>query len=67
MLYGEAVTTDLLQTSGATIHYKLRGTGPLLLISQSGEGDADRSDDLADRPTTSRSSRISRRSTATRA
>lgn len=46
MLYGEAMT--LLETSGATIHYKLRGTGPLLLISQSGEGDADRSDDLAD-------------------
>ncbi|MBF9134056.1 alpha/beta hydrolase [Plantactinospora sp. S1510] len=41
-------TTGLLPVPGATIHYEMRGTGPLLLISQSGEGDADRSDDLVD-------------------
>ncbi|MFD7155181.1 alpha/beta fold hydrolase [Kribbella sp. NPDC059898] len=29
------------------LHYQLEGTGPLLLISQSGEGDADRTTDLA--------------------
>lgn len=37
-----------LSTDGATIHYELRGTGPLLLISQSGEGDAGRTTDLVD-------------------
>lgn len=37
-----------LETDGATIHYAVRGSGPLLLVSQSGEGDADRSTDLAD-------------------
>ncbi|WP_246609998.1 alpha/beta fold hydrolase [Nonomuraea rhizosphaerae] len=31
-----------------TIYYEVRGTGPYLLISQSGEGDADRSADLVD-------------------
>ncbi|MDI2130655.1 alpha/beta fold hydrolase [Yinghuangia seranimata] len=40
------VTTGTLAVDGATLHYQLRGTGPLLLISQSGEGDADRSADL---------------------
>ncbi|MFE6974423.1 alpha/beta fold hydrolase [Streptomyces sp. NPDC057682] len=39
----------LLATDGATLHYEVRGSGPLLLISQSGEGDADRSTDLVDR------------------
>ncbi|MCX4545868.1 alpha/beta fold hydrolase [Streptomyces sp. NBC_01565] len=29
-----------------TVHYQLRGSGPLLLIAQSGEGDADRTVDL---------------------
>ncbi|NUT53019.1 MAG: alpha/beta hydrolase [Saccharothrix sp.] len=38
-----------LPVPGATLHYEVRGTGPLLLISQSGEGDADRSVDLVDR------------------
>ncbi|GAA3059263.1 alpha/beta hydrolase [Kitasatospora albolonga] len=37
-----------LVVDGAVLHYQLRGTGPLLLISQSGEGDADRSTDLVD-------------------
>ena len=35
-----------LTTPEATLHYQLTGTGPLLAISQSGEGDADRSADL---------------------
>ncbi|MFF1925945.1 alpha/beta fold hydrolase [Streptomyces sp. NPDC058221] len=39
----------LLDTDGATLHYTVRGDGPLLLVSQSGEGDADRSTDLVDR------------------
>lgn len=33
---------------GATLYYEVRGSGPLLLISQSGEGDAGRSTDLVD-------------------
>ncbi|WP_141575519.1 alpha/beta fold hydrolase [Actinomadura sp. WMMA1423] len=41
--------TGMLRTDGARIHYEVRGTGPMLLISQSGEGDAGRSADLADR------------------
>ncbi|MEU8364432.1 alpha/beta hydrolase [Nonomuraea sp. NPDC048882] len=40
------MSTDLLRVPGARLHYELRGSGPLLLISQSGEGDADRSIDL---------------------
>ncbi|MCQ9179623.1 alpha/beta hydrolase [Streptomyces sp. IBSBF 2953] len=40
------VSTGMLAVSGATLHFQVRGTGPLLLISQSGEGDADRSTDL---------------------
>ncbi|MGW6823004.1 alpha/beta fold hydrolase [Streptomyces sp. NPDC055005] len=35
-----------LAAPGCTLHYQLRGSGPLLLISQSGEGDADRTGDL---------------------
>ncbi|MCX5381120.1 alpha/beta fold hydrolase [Streptomyces sp. NBC_00091] len=35
-----------LSVPGATLHYQLQGCGPLLLISQSGEGDADRTVDL---------------------
>ena len=35
-----------LTVDGATLHYQVRGTGPVLLISQSGESDADRSNDL---------------------
>jgi pimeloyl-ACP methyl ester carboxylesterase len=40
--------TGLLPVDGATIYFEQRGTGPLLLISQSGEGDARRSVDLVD-------------------
>lgn len=35
-----------IEVPGAVLHYQLEGRGPLLLISQSGEGDADRSTDL---------------------
>lgn len=41
--------TGMLRTDGATLYYEVRGTGPMLLISQSGEGDAGRSADLVDR------------------
>ncbi|WP_331719250.1 alpha/beta hydrolase [Streptomyces sp. NBC_00158] len=35
-----------LAVPGATLHYQLQVSGPLLLISQSGEGDADRTVDM---------------------
>jgi pimeloyl-ACP methyl ester carboxylesterase len=35
-----------IEVPGTTVHYQLEGTGPLLLIAQSGEGDADRTTDL---------------------
>ncbi|MFF3516939.1 alpha/beta fold hydrolase [Streptomyces sp. NPDC002573] len=41
-------STGTLKVPGAVLHYQLRGDGPLLLISESGEGDADRSTDLID-------------------
>ncbi|GAA0969021.1 alpha/beta hydrolase [Actinocorallia libanotica] len=40
--------TGHLPVPGATLYYETRGTGPVLLISQSGEGDAGRSTDLVD-------------------
>lgn len=46
-------TTGTLAVPGAVLHYQLRGSGPLLLISQSGEGDADRTTDLVARLTDS--------------
>ncbi|MEU7942938.1 alpha/beta fold hydrolase [Microbispora bryophytorum] len=42
------MTTGLLRVPGAKLYYEVRGTGPMLLISQSGEGDAGRSSDLVD-------------------
>ncbi|MGN9839737.1 alpha/beta fold hydrolase [Nonomuraea sp. H19] len=45
------MTTGHLPVPGATLHYEVRGTGPTLLISQSGEGDAGRSTDLVDQLT----------------
>ncbi|MEU3772711.1 alpha/beta hydrolase [Streptomyces sp. NPDC032472] len=39
-------TTGTLEVPGASLHYRLQGSGPLLLIAQSGEGDADRTVDL---------------------
>ncbi|MCX5199569.1 alpha/beta hydrolase [Streptomyces sp. NBC_00249] len=35
-----------LTVPGATLHYQLMGSGPLLLVSQSGDGNADRTVDL---------------------
>lgn len=35
-----------INVGGARIHYQVTGAGPVLLISQSGEGDADRTVDL---------------------
>ncbi|WP_051813971.1 alpha/beta fold hydrolase [Kitasatospora sp. MBT63] len=41
-----AATVRTLAVPGATLHYRVEGTGPTLLLSQSGEGDADRTVDL---------------------
>jgi hypothetical protein len=41
-------TTGLLRAPGVTFCYEVRGSGPMLLISQSGEGEAGRSTDLVD-------------------
>ncbi|NUR24320.1 MAG: alpha/beta hydrolase [Catenulispora sp.] len=38
-----------LSVDGAKLYYQVEGDGPVLLISQSGEGDADRSNDLVAR------------------
>ncbi|MEV4172293.1 alpha/beta hydrolase [Nonomuraea sp. NPDC049709] len=43
------MNADILRVPGGSLYYETRGTGPYLLISQSGEGDADRSVDLVDR------------------
>jgi pimeloyl-ACP methyl ester carboxylesterase len=40
-------TSGRLRVPGAHLYYEVRGTGPLLLISESGDGDARRSVDLA--------------------
>ncbi|MEU4062322.1 alpha/beta hydrolase [Streptomyces wedmorensis] len=39
-------TVRTLVVPGATLHYRVEGNGPVLLLSQSGEGDADRTVDL---------------------
>ncbi|WP_067483889.1 alpha/beta fold hydrolase [Actinomadura hibisca] len=44
----DTTTGTFLHVPDATLYYEVRGTGPLLLISQSGEGDAGRSTDLVD-------------------
>ncbi|MFE9404887.1 alpha/beta fold hydrolase [Streptomyces sp. NPDC006530] len=41
-----AATLRTLRVPGATLHFQIEGRGPVLLISQSGEGDADRTVDL---------------------
>ncbi|MEY2227199.1 MULTISPECIES: alpha/beta fold hydrolase [Streptomyces] len=41
-----AIATRTLAVPGATLHFQVAGRGPVLLLSQSGEGDADRSVDL---------------------
>ncbi|MFI8962442.1 alpha/beta fold hydrolase [Streptomyces sp. NPDC053493] len=50
-----SVTTraHALTVPGAVLHYQVSGSGPLLLVSQSGEGDADRGVDLVERLTDS--------------
>jgi pimeloyl-ACP methyl ester carboxylesterase len=42
------IETRCLPVTGAELHVEVRGTGPVLLIAQSGDGNANRSDDLAD-------------------
>ncbi|MGW4407275.1 alpha/beta fold hydrolase [Nonomuraea sp. NPDC004702] len=37
---------NTLPVPGATLHFQVEGSGPVLLLSQSGEGDADRTADL---------------------
>ncbi|UUU37926.1 alpha/beta fold hydrolase [Streptomyces sp. NBC_00162] len=41
-----AATLRTLSVPGSTLHFRTEGRGPVLLISQSGEGDADRTVDL---------------------
>ena len=48
---GTTTTTGLLRVPGANLYYEVRGTGPMLLISESGDGNAGRSIDLVDRLT----------------
>ncbi|MFC6079554.1 alpha/beta fold hydrolase [Sphaerisporangium aureirubrum] len=43
------VTTGTLQVPGARIYYETRGSGPVLLMLQGGEGDARRTGDLVRR------------------
>src|SRR5690349_23032959 len=38
---------DIVEVPGARIHYQVAGDGPVLLVGQSGDGDADRTTDLA--------------------
>ncbi|MEU1669654.1 alpha/beta hydrolase [Streptomyces sparsogenes] len=44
-----ATTAGTIDAPGATLHYQVHGDGPVLLIGQSGEGDADRTVDLVPR------------------
>ncbi|MFE5521729.1 alpha/beta fold hydrolase [Streptomyces virginiae] len=41
-----AIASRTLAVPGATLHFQVAGRGPVLLLSQSGEGDADRTVDL---------------------
>jgi myo-inositol-hexaphosphate 3-phosphohydrolase len=41
--------TGTLDVPGATLYYEVTGTGPLLLISQSGDADTRRGGDLTER------------------
>jgi pimeloyl-ACP methyl ester carboxylesterase len=42
------MTGNTLQVPGATLYYKLRGSGPLLLVLPGGDGDADVSDGVTE-------------------
>ncbi|WP_242882217.1 alpha/beta fold hydrolase [Actinomadura litoris] len=44
-----ATKSAMLPVPGAELYYEVRGDGPLLVIGQSGEGDARRSVDMVDR------------------
>ncbi|MEV6978378.1 alpha/beta hydrolase [Kitasatospora sp. NPDC093806] len=46
-----ATAGSALAVPGATLHYRVEGAGPVLLLAQSGEGDADRTVDLVPRLT----------------
>jgi len=41
--------TGRIRVEGAGLYHEVRGSGPLLLILQGGDGDAGRTDDLAER------------------
>ncbi len=43
------MSTGAVERAGATLHYKLRGQGPVLLVLQGGDGDAEGSDFIAER------------------
>ena len=45
-----ATKSAMLQVPGADVYYEVRGDGPLMVIGQSGEGDARRTADLVDPP-----------------
>ncbi|EXU70135.1 hydrolase [Streptomyces sp. PRh5] len=49
MTNDDTTHSGTVHAPGATLHYQLRGHGPMLLIGQSGEGDADRTVDLVAR------------------
>ncbi|MGW5143232.1 alpha/beta hydrolase [Nocardia beijingensis] len=40
------ISTGTIEVPGVELYYEVRGSGPILLIAQSGEGDARRSEDL---------------------
>ena len=40
--------SEMLKVPGASLYYKMRGSGPILLILQGGDGDAEGSDNLVD-------------------
>ena len=40
-------TVDTLPVPGASLYYKVQGSGPLLLMLQGGDGDAEGSDGVA--------------------
>jgi len=42
------MTGDLLAVPGARLHHRLRGSGPLLLMLQAGDGRAEGTDNLAE-------------------
>ncbi|MCW2880178.1 MAG: ab hydrolase, alpha/beta hydrolase fold protein [Sphaerisporangium sp.] len=44
-----AMTSDVLRVPGGRLYYEVRGTGPLLLVLQGGEGDAGRTGGLVKR------------------